>query len=100
MNESHRDAEGHPTAPRVPVAAPAPSPRWIAPVALLLSLLAVAAAGWSLFKPAPHDADAKPAVFTAAAVDDPKAAACKAASLVATGVMRQSQVNLGPEPTA
>jgi hypothetical protein len=81
------------------VAGPASTPRWIAPVALLLSLLAVAAAGWSLFKPAPR-ADATPAVFTAAAVDDPKTAACSAASLVATGVMRQSQVNLGPEPAA
>jgi hypothetical protein len=103
MTESHRDAEDrgldYSTAPHVPVAAPAQSPRWIAPVALLLSLLAVAAAGWSLFKPAPN-ADAKPAVFTATAVDDPKAAACKAAALVASGVMRQSQVNLGVEPAA
>ena len=89
----------YPTEPYVPAAAQPSSPRWIAPVALLLSLLALAAAGWSLFKPAPH-ADAKPAVFTAAAVDDPKAAACKAASLVASGVMRQSQINLGPEPAA
>ena len=103
MAESHRDPEDrmldYPTAPRIPVTGPAPAPRWIAPVALLLSLLAVAAAGWSLFKPAPH-ADAKPAVFTAAAVEDPKAAACAAASLVANGVMRQSQVNIGPEPAA
>lgn len=89
----------YPATPRVPTAATGSSPRWIAPVALLLSLLAVGASVWSLFKPAPTP-EATPTVFTAAAVDNPKGAACDAAALVANGVMRQSQVNLGPEPAA
>lgn len=86
----------------VTTSSPKSSPRWIAPVALLLSVLALAAAGWSLFKPAhEHDAaSSSPTLFTAAAADDPKAAACSAASLVATGIMRQSNINLGPEPAA
>lgn len=76
------------------------SPRWIAPTALLLSLLAVGATGWSLFKPAAPTETAKASVFTAAPTDDPKAAACDAAMLVSAGVMRQSNINLGAEPAA
>lgn len=103
MADSYRGADdrvlNYPTAPRVPVPATRSSPRWIAPVALMLSLLAIGAAGWSLFKPAPGT-DPRPVIFTAAAVDDPKAAACEAAALVTNGVTRQSQMNLGPEPAA
>ena len=101
MAESHQGGDDrvldYPTAPRVPVTAASSGPRWIAPVALLLSLLAAGAAGWSLFKPAPR-AEVEPTLFSAPAAENPKAAACDAAALVANGVMRQSQVNLGPEP--
>ena len=91
----------YPAAPRVPVAVAAPSPaRWIAPTALVLSLLAVGAAGWSLFKPVPQPKEAAPVIFSGPKADDPKDAACNATDLVASGVMRQSQVNLGPEPAA
>jgi hypothetical protein len=91
----------HPAVSRVPMAVAGPSPaRWIAPTALALSLLAVGAAGWSLFKPAPQPQETAPVVFSGPKADNPKEAACKAADLVATGVMRQSQVNLGPEPAA
>lgn len=70
---------------------------WMAPVALVLALLAAAAAGWSLLKPAP----APPGVFAAnPAAADPKADACKAALLVIEGVSVQSRANLGPEPVA
>lgn len=70
---------------------------WIAPLALVLSLLAAGAAGWSLLKPAPQP----PGVFAAnPAADDPKADACKAALLVIEGVSVQSRANLGPEPVA
>lgn len=103
MADSNRGADdrvlSYPTAHRAPVAATGSLPRWIAPAALLLSLLALGAAGWSLLKPAPNT-DVKPAIFTAAPVDNPKAAACAAAALVANGVSRQSQMNLGPEPAA
>jgi hypothetical protein len=78
---------------------PAPA-RWIAPAALALALLATAGAGYAVFKPAPQPKDAAPVFFSGPTADNPKDAACKAADLVATGVMRQSQVNLGPEPAA
>lgn len=77
---------------------PAPG-RWMAPVALALSLLAAGGAGWALLKPTPTPEP--PGIFagnpTAA---DPKAEACKVAELVAEGVALQSSANLGPEPVA
>jgi hypothetical protein len=95
------DPLDYPAVSRVPVTVASPPPaRWIAPTALVLSVLAVAAAGWSLFKPAPEPKEAAPVFFSGPAADNPKEAACKAADLVASGVMRQSQVNLGPEPAA
>ncbi len=80
--------------PPVPMPAPAPSGgRWIAVVALLVSLLAAGAAGWALFKPEP-----KPAAV--AAPENPKAQACEAFYLVSTGVALQTKTDLGPEPAA
>ncbi|WP_313673421.1 hypothetical protein [Mycolicibacterium sp.] len=77
-------------------------PGWMAPVALALSVLAAAAAGWSLFKPTPvPEAPEAPGTFSAnAAAADPKAAACKTVALVAEGVSLQSRIDLGPEPVA
>ena len=103
MSESNlgrgNDALDYPAVSRVPTAVGGPSPaRWIAPTALVLSLLAAGAAGWSLVKP--QAKDATPAFYSGPPSDNPTDAACKAADLVATGVMRQSQVNLGPEPAA
>lgn len=105
MSESNYGPEHgaleYPTVSRTPVSVASPGPaRWIAPTALVLSLLAAGAAGWSLFKPAPAPKEAAPVIFSGPKADDPKDAACKATDLVATGVMRQSQVNLGPEPAA
>ena len=72
---------------------------WMAPAALLLSLLAAAGAGWSLLKPAPTPTP--PGVFAGnSTATDPKAAACKVAELVAEGVALQSRTDLGPEPVA
>lgn len=82
-----------------PVTARRSGPGWMAPAALVLSLLAAGAAGWSLLKPAP--VPAPPGVFAAnPAADDPKAAACKAAALVSDGVSLQSRLSLGPDPVA
>lgn len=105
MSESHPGVEDgvldYPAVSRTPVTVAGPSPaRWIAPAALVISLLAAAAAGWSLFKPAPPPAEAAPAFFSGPKADNPKAAACNAADLAATGVMRQSKVDLGTEPVA
>ena len=78
------------------VSRPAPG-RWMAPVALLLSVLAAAGAGWALLIPAPAPAGIFADYPTAA---DPKAQACKVAELVAEGVALQSRTDLGPEPVA
>lgn len=73
------------------------SPRWIAPVALLVSLLAAGAAGWALLKPAPPP----PGVFAGnPAATDPEAQACRSVKLVVEGVSLQSRGNLGPDPVA
>lgn len=77
---------------------PAPG-RWMAPVALLLSVLAAAGAGWALLKPAP--APTPPGLFAGnPTATDPKAEACRVAELVAEGVALQSRADLGPEPVA
>ena len=73
------------------------SQRWIAPVALLVSLLAAGAAGWALLKPAPPP----PGVFASnPAASDARAEACESVKLVVDGVSLQSRANLGPEPVA
>ena len=105
MSESNYDAGPDARAYQIPAATPVtvsnPGPaRWMAPAALVLSLLAAGAAGWSLFKPAPAPKEPAAVIFSGPKADNPKDAACKAADLVAGGVMRQSQVNLGPEPAA
>jgi len=99
--ESPDDAAlSHPisTGPAASASRPTPG-RWMAPVALVLSLLAAAGAGWALLKPVPTPEP--PGLFagnpTAA---DPKAEACKVAELAAEGVALQSRANLGPEPVA
>lgn len=79
---------------------PAPG-RWMAPVALVLSVLAAAGAGWALLKPAPAPEATPPGLFAGnPAATDPKAEACRVAELVAEGVALQSRANLGPEPVA
>ncbi len=65
---------------------------WIAPLALVISLLAAGAAGWALLKPAPKLGNP--------AVADPKAQICEAFFLVSNGVALQSRLNAGPDPVA
>lgn len=77
--------------------APAGPSRWVAPVALTLSVLALAASLWALLKPAPKP----PGLFAGnPAAADPRAEACKGALLVAQGVALQSRADLGPDPVA
>lgn len=72
-------------------------PRWIAPAALVLSVLAVAGSAWALLKPAPEP----PGMFASnPAAADPRAEACRGALLVAEGVAIQSRADLGPDPVA
>ncbi|MGI9162515.1 MAG: hypothetical protein ACR2JI_06275 [Mycobacterium sp.] len=69
--------------------------RWIAPLALVVSLLAAGAAGWALLKPAPE-----PPSVGNPAVANPKAQACSAFFLVSNGVALQSRIDIGPDPVA
>jgi hypothetical protein len=76
--------------------APAPIARggsagWIAPLALVISLLAAGAAGWALFKPSqsPGATDAG-----ASTVADPKGEVCSAFKTVSTAVTRYTNVQL------
>ena len=64
---------------------------WIAPLALVISLLAAGAAGWALLKPA-TTAD------TSAASADPKGQVCTAFKTVSTGVFRYSHADPAGEP--
>lgn len=64
-------------------------PKWMAPAALALSVLAAAAAGWALFKPAPTTG--------AAPAADPKAQVCSAFNTVSTAVSIQTKRAPGPD---
>lgn len=81
----------YPGAPQPPVQTRG-SAGWIAPLALVISLLAAVAAGWALLKPAPQVGNP--------AVADAKAQACSAFFLVSNGVALQSRLDVGPEPAA
>lgn len=77
--------------PPVPNRGPA---TWIAPLALVISLIAAVAAGWALLKPAPAAEVGNPAVA------DPKGQICSAFFLVSNGVALQTRLNTGPDPSA
>lgn len=66
---------------------------WIAPAALVISLIAVAGAGWALLRPAP--AATTPAA--ASQSGDPKANACDAYRLVTSAVSLQTHADGGTE---
>ncbi|AQT79260.1 hypothetical protein B1R94_08245 [Mycolicibacterium litorale] len=71
-------------------------PRWIAPTALLVSLIAAAAAGWALLKPSPPAAAPAPesqGVYT-------KATTCSAFQTVSTAVSLQTHGDPGADPAA
>ena len=83
-----------------PSAAPAAPARWVAPVALLIALIAAVAAGWALLKPAPQAASAPTPAGAPTEAADPKADACQAFYLVSSGVALQTKTDIGPEPAA
>lgn len=82
----------NPTISYPPVAQGRGGAGWMAPVALVVSLLAAGAAIWGLLKPAPQVGNP--------AVADPKAQACSAFFLVSNGVALQSRLDAGPDPVA
>ncbi|MGV0992175.1 MAG: hypothetical protein ACOYB7_07955 [Mycobacterium sp.] len=84
----------YPMMPQQPVQGRGPA-GWIAPLALVVSLLAAGLSGWALLKPAPQ-----PASVGNPAVADAKGQACSAFFLVSNGVALQSRLNAGPDPVA
>jgi hypothetical protein len=95
-----------------PAAPPVSRPRtagWIAPLALVISLLAAGTAGWAAFKPAPSagpapsaeptpSAEPAPSVDTSTASADPKGQTCDAFSTVSEAVFRYTHANPTGEP--
>lgn len=77
-----------PEVSRVPLHVEPKAPRWIAPTALVLSLLTAAGAGWALLKPAPP---------VPGAVSDPKAQVCSVFETVSTAVSIQTKRAPGPD---
>jgi hypothetical protein len=80
---------------REPITVNSSSARWLAPLALAISLVAAGLGGWALAKTSSHD--------DAAAVGpvihgDPKATVCAAFQQVATAVSLQTHTDLGQEP--
>lgn len=86
---SQADDTTSPAANRSPIQLQS-GPRWVAPAALVLSVLAAAGAGWALFKPAADTAGPGPA-------DDPKAQVCGAFTTVSRAVGIQTKREPGPE---
>ncbi|GAY16382.1 hypothetical protein [Mycobacterium sp. shizuoka-1] len=66
---------------------------WIAPTALLLSLVALAGAGWAVLRPTPQAS--APATTTHSG--DPKATACDAYRTVSSAVSLQTHADAGTE---
>lgn len=95
---SETGSEPIPAVPKHSTGVPAKTPgRAMAAVALVLSLLAVAASVWTLVKPAPGP----PGMFAGnPTATDPKAESCRVALLVAEGVALQSRADLGKDPIA
>jgi hypothetical protein len=75
--------------------------RWLAPIALVLALIAVGLAGWALAgsKKEPA-ATATPTTFTAQQTGDAKKRACDAFDVARKAVTIQTNSDLGPEPVA
>ncbi len=83
------------------------SPAWIAPLALVVALVAVAVAVWALTSKSaestPAAAGSESETTTEAAPADPgaaKSAVCAAVDTVSRSVQLQTNGNLGPDPVA
>ncbi len=74
----------------------AQSPRWIAPVALLVAVVAVALAAWALFSKPSSEAPVGAAAENSQA--DPKGSVCDTFRVVTSAVSIQTHNDLGPDP--
>jgi len=86
---SHADESTKPAVSRDPVRVES-GPRWLAPAALGLAVLAAIGAGVALFRPAPAVSGPGPA-------DDPKGQVCAAFSTVSKAVSIQTKRSPGPD---
>jgi hypothetical protein len=75
-----------------------PTPRWIAPAALLVAVVAVALAIWSLV--GGHNGGSSSSAAAAGNGGDPKGQICGAFATVAKAIPLQTHNNLGPDPVA
>lgn len=75
-----------------------PPSRWVAPVSLIVAVIAVAVAVWALVRPAPQPP--APAGPTAAEIKTATAKACGAYATVSKAVTIQTHVDLGQDPVA
>jgi hypothetical protein len=73
---------------------------WFAPVALLLAVIAVGLAGWSLVRGNSEPAAAAPPTFTSQQTSDAKTRTCGAFDTVRKAVTIQTNSDLGPDPVA
>jgi hypothetical protein len=83
------------------------TPSWIAPVALLIAVIAVGLAAWSLLRTpeeSAHSAAGSPTAGApqsgAAQSGDVKAGVCTAVDTVRNAVSRQTNADFGPDPVA
>jgi hypothetical protein len=74
--------------------------RWIAPLALLIGVIAVALALWALLRPPSVSSAPTPTAAGGAQSADAKGRACGAYNTVRTAVSLQTHAELGPEPVA
>jgi hypothetical protein len=94
MPEPTEGAKEASPSPHRPARQPRSSSSWIAPAALVISLIAAAGAGWALLRPPPPSAS--PAAV-APQSGDPKANACDAYRTVSSAVSLQTHADAGTE---
>ncbi len=80
--------------------APRSATSWIAPTALVVSLIAAALAGWAVLRPATPNTTADRTPDSAAQGGDPKANACDAYRTVTSAVSLQTHADAGADPAA
>jgi hypothetical protein len=73
---------------------------WFAPVALVLAVIAVGLAGWSLVRSNSEPAAGAPPTFTSQQTADAKTRACGTFDTVRKSVTMQTNSDLGPDPVA
>ncbi|AKK28895.1 hypothetical protein [Mycobacterium sp. EPa45] len=93
MPEPTEDADDTTSTSHRPTHQSRSSVGWVAPLALVVALIAAGLAGWALLRPAPSS----PAPAAAPQSGDPKASACDAYRTVSAAVSLQTHADPGAE---